>query len=169
MSLEKTLYNPANVPEIKGFDCDDRIPVTEWFFNEDTKQFEPHITGYEHCQDVVDSNLGQDILSIVKRMDGSTPVEKINNAIAQNLINLSDPLEEDVDLTAMPQSAAEALRIVKQGMDKAAAFNQEIDGDFSLSEFAKGEADKAIEDYIQKRLAAALKSQEVNENGEKSE
>lgn len=158
------LYKPENNKAVPQSDFDDRIQKYDWRFDPEKNMLVPYVSEEIHIQDLVDSSVGQDVLSQLRKLEAASFGEAIDRGISEGIFTPAPAQTKDIDLDALPKSRADALRLQRKAQYEAAQVNEALGLDFSVSEYAQGLADQAIKDYIQSRIEQLTPKGE-NDNG----
>lgn len=129
--------------------------VCQWEWSDKERTYVPVKTGVADFQAEVEQNRGHDIRSILNRQEGDTPLEKLNNAVANGLFSMEgvsagyDYGDEVADLTILPDNKAQAQMAMKRATNAAEGMNDA----FGL----KGEDRLSFEDYFKGKAEAIAK------------
>lgn len=146
------MYLPENNKVAGVGDFDDRIEKIEWRFDEETKNLKPFVAEEQHIQDIVDSFIGQDVLSQLRKLEAASFGQAIEEGINTGIFTPARPQTEDINLDELPKSRADVLRLQRKAQEEASQVNEALGLDFSVSEYAQGLADQAIKEFIKSKF-----------------
>lgn len=127
-----------------------------WYFDKDVGEYRICDGDDIDVQALIDSYEGQDMRSIIMRQPGDTAQAKLAIAVDKGLLAMSPLPASDVDLTELPTDNIGLAKAQKQASKLVSDLNSELGESFSLEDYAKGLAEKAIKDYLDKQTAVAM-------------